>query len=70
MAERLVEIQCDGEVDENGRATLTITASNLMPHEAQEIAARMAAPFKEIVHDVLGRDGTKLRHETVKASHQ
>lgn len=71
MAERIVEFRCDGDVGEDGRTVLTITATNLTMDEAQEIAARVAAPFREIVHDVvLGRTRGKIRLETVKASHQ
>lgn len=52
---RMVDVSCDGEVDETGMCTLTIKATNLTMDEARAIGERAKEPFRQIVHDVVGK---------------
>lgn len=55
---RMIDVQAGGEVDENGVASLTITAKGLTFDEVAEIADRIHAPFQAILNDVLSKGGT------------
>jgi hypothetical protein len=57
---RMVDVKCEGDIDEDGNVTLIISASNLTIAEAQAIGDKAKEPFRAIVHEVLGKGDQHL----------